>query len=505
MSEPVAAYSKRRTLSNARIFVAGKVVSAAVTLAWLAMLVRVLDVGAYAAYVSAIAILETGVVLATLGIDWLVLRAVPEYVVRGARRGLVRLLWTAALTRLGAAICVGLIGMGLIAWFKPSGSMNAISPLLLGMLMLSESCMRLLRDNTLESLGAQANTQLGIMLRTGLAILALSLAQMQSLPISPDLVLSIELMASAIVLLYSGLAIRRAIRAMPQAQCAEDENWQGEAFGIAFRKGWHNYVSTLASFPLSMQAMVLLVATFANAQVVASFGFVARLFDITRGYVPALMLMSVLRPRFIGLYAMTRDFSKLAGEAMMASRLSAMTVAPLVGMIALYGDMLIQVLSAGRVESGRWVLMMLVGTLLLRVHRQISVVLVNCVELSSSLSRVSLAGLLAWPFALVLSMFGQPFWGVVLAVLWDECVWVLYGAYVLRRANYPWTSGLLFNGGILAIALISAAAVALLPLPLSIIGAVLGCSLLLILFLVLAFAFGLLTRAQLLDLRRLVS
>lgn len=445
MSRSEFAYSRQKTLGNARAFLVGKILSAVTTVAWLGVAVRSLNLQGYADYVSAVAAMETGIVLSAAGMDWMVLRYVPEFVVQSGRRELGRFMLKALVARTIAAIVVVAVGAAMMT-LGGNLAPNALrehAPWI-AVLIISESCMRLLRDNAMESLGEQRLTQAGVILRTASLIGLVWSASAMTGQQSARSVLLLELAASVGTLIYAVWALRRGLRKMPDAPTRSvlgSDNWQPPTISAAFRMGWNNYISTLVSYPLSMQAMTLLVSIYAGTATVATFGFVGRLFDITRGYVPALMLMSVLRPRFIGMYALNKDFGKLASEAALASRISALTVAPLIGMILLYGDRIIEQLSGGHITAGHLALAALVSTLLFRVHRQISVVLVNCVEQSRILLPTASLGLLGWPLAWYAITLGHPLLGACLAVLWDEMAWVLTISHYLNQKNYQWSTG----------------------------------------------------------------
>lgn len=480
------AYSRRRTLSNAKIYLVGKVCSAGLTVAWLALLVRLLDLPDYAAYVAAMAMIEAGIAFSSLGIEWLLIRYIPEYIVQGALRRLGGLVLRALAVRLlGGLLVVGLgFGVGQL-WPQSALKLEGDLLLILALLLLSEACMRLLRENALESLGQQRLTQLGVMLRTGVALVAAYACHQVFGALSIRDVLLIELGASVLVLAYALVAVRHSVVRTGQGLAQPSSpDWHPPAFFSMFKNGLNNYVSSLISFPLSLQAMVLMVSTLGgSASVVAGFGFMIRILEIMRGYLPALMLMSVLRPRFIGLYAQTHSLVAVAREAALASRLSALTVAPLIGVIGLYGDQLLALASGGKIVEGRWVLAALTLTLMARVHRQISVVLVNCVDLSRLLLvAAGLAACVLLPAWLVATQ-GHADWAAVLAVAWDEVVWVGVMVWGLQRAGHPWASDWFFMLKLALFAGLSAYGVALLPLDAAApVQMILGCILLLFLF-----------------------
>lgn len=480
------AYSRRRTIRNAKIFVFGKACSAALNVFWLGLLVRLLDLENYAVYVAGIATLEAGIALSSFGVEWLLLRYVPEYVVHGDGTRLKQLIFRALAVRVAATCLAIAIGMGVLHfWHQPALIFQAGIGPLLAMLLLSEASMRLLRENALESMGRQGFTQVGVMLRTGLMLCAALWFSRFEGTLTAQSLLRIEVGVSVITLAYASLVVAISLRAVG-AEAVTQDGWLPPTFLEAFKAGWNNYLSSLMSFPLTLQALVLMVSSISSPTVVASFGFIVRLVEIMRGYLPAMMLMNVLRPRFIGIFASLKDLAPVAREAALASRLSALTVAPLVGIAAVYGDTLLSLASGGKITSGRWVLAAFTMTLIVRVHRQITVVLVNCVELSGLLLRAALCALVILPLSWWSAYQGWAVWGAFAVVVWDECTWVLIMVLGLRRAGYAWQGEWLFMAKLLACALLSAVIVGLLPLEQGLVDVLIGSTLMLLSFALLA-------------------
>ena len=72
-------YSRRQTVANARWFLLGKLLSAAATVLYLGLLTRaLLPQGQMAPYLAAIAWLETTLALSLFGLDWLLIRHLPQ-------------------------------------------------------------------------------------------------------------------------------------------------------------------------------------------------------------------------------------------------------------------------------------------------------------------------------------------------------------------------------------------------------------------------------------------
>lgn len=464
-------FSRQATVSNARWFLAGKVVSALATVGWLALVTRsLLQQGGLASYLSAIAYLETALALTLCGLDWLLIRHLPPAAAAGDAAGLRRLLLAAVRARAGLVFAsLVLLGLGIACLGRPA-SLDGLALPLLGLLMLSEALLRLLRDTALESLAAQRYTQFGVLGRTLLALAGLAVLRALGRDVDTNALLALEATASLTMLGFSAHWVRGLL---PPTSAAVADS--APPFSHAWRACWPNYLAALISLPLAPQSLLLALSQLVPAAVLAPLGLALRVFEILRNYVPGLLLMNVLRPRLIGGHAVHGDFARTAAEAGLISRWSAVSVAPLVAWLALYGDPALAVFAGRALPAGLGLMLSLMAaTLLLRVHRQIGQVLVNIVSAQGLLTRLALLGLLGWPLACWLAQQGRATWALPMALGWDEAAWVLGMSIGLRSAGWTWPVGTTFMLGLLVLVAMSVLLVGALPLPANLLGTLVG-------------------------------
>jgi len=489
------AYSGAKTLGNARVFLVGKMFSAAVTVVWLGLQVRLVDLQNYATYVTVMAAIEAGIALSSVGVEWLLLRYIPEYVLHGAMKKLRTFLMRALALRISAGLLVGGVGLLILAlWAPQGGALTYELWVLAAVLLLSEGSMRLLRENVLESMGRQGFMQIGMVLRTTSLLVLTASQALENSTLDAKTLVSFEIVASFITLAYAAAVVVYVTRMDAEVPGSK---WKSPEFMSAYTAGVANYTSSLLSFPLSLQALLLMVSKIGQTQEVALFGFIVRLLDVMRGYLPALMFMSVLRPRFIGLYALTGTLRVVTAEALRASRLSTLSIAPLIAIVVLYGDELIGLASGGKITSGKWELAILMCSLMPRVHRQISVVLVNCVDHARLLLRAALIALCVLPVAWLVGMAISPVWGAVLAVVLDEAIWVVALVAGLQSAGHSWDGNWMFALRAALCAGVVAFCVSLIPFGSSTVDLVVGSGIVLVAFSILAILTGTLRLSEL--------
>ncbi len=469
MTQDDHAYSGRRTAINARHFLLGKLFSAFCTAALLGFIVRFLPLDDYGIYVSALAAVETGIALSSFGTDWAIIRYIPHYVVGGSYLELRRFLVITVFLRFGLLLTCAGIASAVTYYFWPEQfATHKLSIVLLAALFVSEGLLRLLRDNTLESLANQAFTQLGIIIRQGFFISILGSASLMHRAAKLDTVLLSELMASFLALIIVVFFVYRTIR--PLKKQIPSDDWRRPRFSDIRRTALHNYTSDLLGYPYSLQSLTLLIAAMESPASAALFGFIAQIVTILRGYLPALLLMNVMRPRLFGLYEMTHQFEKPAAEAKLISRLSFLTIFPIVVGTYSYGDWLIQLASGHRFHEGGMVLLLFTLSLVFRIQRQTASLLINCVKRSSILIRNAVLSCLTFPIFLVLMSTGHAIWFAAIAVIWDEVVCCTGSKYLLNVAGFKWSFDLKFILRLSIISLVCSASLGLLKIPVNLTG-----------------------------------
>ena len=477
----VDAYSGERTLRNAWQFLIGKGFTAICTVFLVGFVVRFLALSEYAFYISVVAALETGLVLSSLGIDWVIIRYVPQFVVGGTYSGLKTFIKSMVVYRVISMVVFAGVAAIVTYYLAPILFFGrTIALLLLTALFISEGLLRLLRDNTLESLANQSLTQFGVILRQGLFLALLAGMAATGSSSTVEVVLISELTASLMALSFAIYAVLKTIS--PLRSRGRLTEWSPPGLLAMRRTAWHNYLSGLLSYPFSAQALVLLIVTINGPSGAALFGFVTRIVEILRGYLPALLLMNVLRPRLFGIYEKTKQFEKPASEARLISGLSFFAIFPVIVITALYGDWFIGVASGGRFQEGNHLLLLLVMSLVFRVQRQMATLLINCVKLSSILIQNAIYSLLLIPVLLALMGIQDiPLFAAV-AILWDDVLWTLCSAYFLKSAGFKWSADLALMAKLTCVSLLCFFSLSFIPMLPSLIAVLISSILVTIIF-----------------------
>ena len=428
-----APYSGPQTRRNIVAFLAGKLPTAVLTACVLGLSARVLPAAQFGHYVVGMALVELVLGLSSFGLDWVLLRFLPEYRLHGSRAALARLIVKVAGWRmlLLAAVAGALLlarGAGRLPANTPGELVNVLA-----VLLVVEGGMRILRDNSLEALALQSRMQVVTVLRS--TVIACALLAMDNGHGSAHGLLMAELAASAGALLLSALFIAHALRALPDAA---RPGWQPPLSAQMRAVALQNYASGIVEYLYSPSCLILLLARSQSPQAMAGLGFVLRLTDIIRNYMPGMVIFSVVRSRMIGAYAGNRDYGELQRWAHFVFKISALSLLPVLAVAAVYGDLVLQLASGGRFGEYRLLFAVLCGWLALRLHRLILNVVCNAIGLMAMWALASLCSLLVLPVLAWSGSAALGLWLVPAALLGNEIV--VNGLVVagMRRRGFAW-------------------------------------------------------------------
>jgi O-antigen/teichoic acid export membrane protein len=429
-----APYSGPQTRRNLAAFLVGKVPTAVLTASILGLSARLLSPAEFGHYVVAMALLELALGLSSLGLDWILLRFLPEYRLHGDRRSMARLVGAVAASRVLLLTLLGALWLALPG-ARPAG-MPAALALPLAALLVVEGGMRVLRDNTLEALALQSRMQAVTVLR-GAILLAILLAAAGGA--TAHTLLLAELAASAGALLLAAACFLAALR---QQRLACAPGWQAPRPAQLRAVALHNYAGGVVEYLYSPSSLILLLARSQAPATVAGLGFALRLTDIIRNYLPGMVVFSVVRARMLGAYAGNRDYAELQRWAHFVFKVCALSLLPVLAVAIAYGDLVLRLASGGRFAEFGPLFAVLCGWLVLRLHRLILNVVCNAVGLTGLWARASLLSLLMLPLLAWLGALWPGLWLVPAALLCNEVV--VNGLVVagMTRRGFAWPLGM---------------------------------------------------------------
>lgn len=439
-SSSAAPYAIGRVRSSLVAYSIGKAITAPLSLLLVLLLAALMPREQYAAYVSAVALLEIGVVLGTFGVEWVMQTALAAIQVRGNAAQLRR-----AVLRLGALPCLTYAAAGGLLWAVAdhvSAWLGGVAPAavlqLAGILLVLEGPARVLRDSLMAVLLLQRIAQVSQVVRvvgtcTGVYLSVAWLAPGE--PLQAATVLRIEIAVAAVALIVAMVGLGWHLRGRTSGQDPSIGAWVGWP---SARFAVHAYLSIVLMLLIGTDVMTTLVARHLGVEATASFGFVVRLLETARRYLPMDLFWGVVRPAAIGRFESGgRDARKLMEDCNRMIDANLIAVAGVLTVSLVAGDALVQLLSRGKVHDGGWLLVCLVPLLAGHTVRRGTELMAYTLSHSARFARAAIACLLAVPLSvLLLTHTGVPH-GAPAAVLITDVVFIAAAVHGLRALGDP--------------------------------------------------------------------
>jgi O-antigen/teichoic acid export membrane protein len=439
-------YSTERVRRGALHFLVGKAGSAALNFFAFVLVARLLVTADYGYYVVALASVELGLALASFGLDWVAARYLPEYRIHAPERDLrFFILWLAGIQSgfyLAFSICMA-VGAGTFAAIL--GAPEAAPVLFIySAYMLFEGCGRMLRDQMLGHLLFQGRAQFALVLRNLVWVGGLSWFYVHERTAAVADVAMVELLAAVIGLMSAGAALFSALQASGRGGIASGKGWIPPPRHELVRLARSTYISYLCSLAYGPQVLTLLLTRLAGVEVTAAFGFARNLADQVRRYLPADLMLGLVRPALIARYTDSGDFAAFNRNSGFLFLISLLVLAPILVLAVAFGDLVVGVLSQGKFPDSALFLVLLLLVLAPFSHRRIIELIANTVAHAASCARAN-AYLMCLPFLMaILLFFGQPVWSVLVVSLLAEVAFSFFVVHELHRSGltyiFPWAS-----------------------------------------------------------------
>lgn len=431
-----APYSREALKRSALHFLAGKGISALLTLLIVMWLVRILPIAEYGAYVTLVAGTELTYGLASFGLFWMAVRYLPEYRLHAKGTVLSQLATRLILWQGVSLICFAIalyIGMAPLLTSVNLSSYRHAAELYL-LVLLVEGHGRQVRENLLAGLLQQASAQISQIARNLTFLVVLALMTMTSTVTLID-VIKAELTASIFSTFIAQMRLAQYL--FENRNAVGKTGWQEPKSIEMWRTAIKMYLSEMLTMVYSTQIFVVLVQRYLGLESTAVFGFLRSLYEQIARYLPATLLIGLVRPKLIATYVSSGSMKELALNANLAGKLSLFVLMPLVAIAGAVGQELIGLLSGSRfVHTG----MLFFGFMLVLIpysQRQILETVAVAAGQSSLCTQAAFSGLLILPLMYVLLLGDVGLWAAVISLVAGQ---LLFNGIMLlgmsRRMGY---------------------------------------------------------------------
>ena len=408
-------YSAAALRRGAWQYSTGKAATALLSFIILILLVRLLPIAEYGAYIMLVAGVELGTAIAGLGLPWLAARYLPEYRLYASGAALMglcrRLLIWQTLSLLALSVIFAVFLDSYLSWAELESFRVPTQVYLI--VILVEGLGRFLRESLMGPLMQQGEMRLSIVLRQLCFLVIIATPSFTSQ--SPLFwVVWAELVASTLGMVIAFFFLWRYLRS--RRDQTSQLGWSAPGLATQWHIAGRMYTAHLLTLFYGPQAFVNLIQHALGVEAAALFGFLRNLQDQISRYLPATLMFSLIRPKLIASYVGGGGMSELSRNANMAGKLSLFALMPLILFAIFSGDPLVAWLSDDKFTRSGWLLFgfMLV---LVPVSQRLLIESVAVASGHSGLCTVGAAsGLIMLPFMWVMLQFGLGLWAGVIAI-----------------------------------------------------------------------------------------
>lgn len=432
-------YNRDKIQSALKRFLLGRVATGLFGLIFLVVVLRSLEQSEFGAYTAMLALQAGMAVLSTLGIEATLERFLPELRTLRDEGAGAQLIVAGVLARGTVLITIAATAMFFVDSWAPWLSLAAFRdqiPLALLWLVLFGvfSTCSAIHEALLNQGTAQIAQTIYAAGKTTLFFL-LPVALLSSGGLTR--VLICEAAATAFALVFTLIMLRRG----PVAGFASPSGAWAQ-LSIELRKrmvlfGLKNYAAQVIMLLYGPDAMRLVASSQAGLAQTGRFGAVHSFYEYIQRYLPAFMLMRLIRPVFIARYVETRDFNVLNRMASIVLKLNLLLLTPLLIVLFGAGDLILSAVSKGKYMDSGYLLFGYVALLVPMSNQWVISMVANTLEQNDVQVK---AALLAVP-GIAVGAFMIDRYGVSALAVGAWCSYLTYNAVaiaLLRRAGFPY-------------------------------------------------------------------
>ncbi len=310
----ITRYGKERVSRGLQHFAAGKALSAVCGFLAMVLVVRLLSVGDFADYSVLVALIEVATAVSGLGISHALLRYVPELYAKQYAVALRHLVISAVSLRLTSLLLIAMFAWAIAPTGAPLiGMADAVGAAKLYLLIVVIRTASHFLSQILESTLHQGIAQIGFSL-AAVARLVGMLYLTNGDGASLTDVIWIEVVSDLLCLFVMLIGVVRVVwERISQKSPDEDQHWLTNNLRQIVRFALSGYMQHLAGLPFGANTNRLVGGTLFNDITMASFGFANSLYEYVKRYLPAQLLVGLVRPVVLARFSDRRDFSGAAG------------------------------------------------------------------------------------------------------------------------------------------------------------------------------------------------
>ena len=433
-------YSGERVRAGLQDFLMGRGFGFVMGFATAILLVRAMPVAEYAVYVTLIGMQMILLTLASLGINRVITRFIPEAKQANATRALVWLVNWLFRWRLMTLAVVALCASIFTQWFAKTLNVEGhivgfylmwLFTILFGLGRFSICILQALMLQRVVKWATFTESSIRLFLLFVWLIYAGGTLSLEE-------ALVVMCLAAFTNVMVLEISLWREVRAIKHSLSSIDFNFSTAEI---FRFSINNYFQELLLLPSESSSMRLLGAYFLNPTAMAAFGFFQTVTGTFKRNLPAQMLLDFIEPVMTAAYLKERNFKLLNRMTGSVFKINLLLLAPLLAWITFESQSVTAILTGGKYVEHAWMLPIMVIGLVYESHWIVLRTIVNAVDKSAMLVRVGASSALCFAFIFVIMLSVKEthtavlVFGAVLILTWQN----VYAVLMLRRLGFFYT------------------------------------------------------------------
>ncbi len=376
-------YGGERLKAGLWHFGLGKIVSAISGFFAMVLIVRLLPISEFAHYSVLTSLVEIFTAFSALGLSHALLRYVPQLYANHYKIALKTFVLNAVFLRTGVLILI--IGMATI-WVEPFASMINMATfiqalklyLMVVLLRTTAHFLSQVMESTLHQGIVQFSFSVAALLRL---VGMLYLTQLDGAGLLE--VIWVEILSDVVSLFILLVGVINLLRKknLSSNPPQDDKTWLKTNFQQIKHLAMTGYAQHIVGLPFGSNTNRLVGGYLFPSQTMANFGYAQLFYEYIKRYLPAQLLVGLIRPVVIARFSHGRNFAAAAKTCESVVFVNIAIIGAILTALIVGGEQILLLISAGKYGmDALWVLIALMFVLTFETHRLILEMLVQTVE-----------------------------------------------------------------------------------------------------------------------------
>ena len=361
----------------------GKIISAISGFFAMVLIVRLLRISEFAHYSVLTSLVEIFTAFSALGLSHALLRYVPQLYAKHYKFALKKFVLNAVFLRTGVLLLI--IGMAYI-WVEPFASIINMASfiyalklyLIVVVLRTTAHFLSQVMESTLHQSIVQVSFSVAALLRL---VGMLYLTQLQGAGLLG--VIWVEILSDLVSLFILSVGVINLLRKknLSSNPPQDDKTWLKTHFQQIKHLAMTGYAQHIVGLPFGSNTNRLVGGYLFPSQTMANFGYAQLFYEYIKRYLPAQLLVGLIRPVLIARFSHGRNFAAAAKTCESVVFVNIAIIGAILTALIVGGEQILLLISAGKYGlDALWVLIALMFVLTFETHRLILEMLVQTVE-----------------------------------------------------------------------------------------------------------------------------